>query len=123
MLWIAAFIVALTGIVHSWLGERMLIGPMLAPENRSGPLLQRRFNRSLLRFAWHITTVTWFGVSAVLLILGAEPLNAPGRYAVLAIAATFLIMGLISLVVGRGRHPSWAAFLATAALCMAATYA
>lgn len=120
MLWIAALLVALTGVAHSWLGERMLIGPILAYENHSAPVLQRRFARNLLRAAWHITTVTWFGVSAALVFLGTEPLTASGRNAVLSIGVAFLVMGIAALYLSKGRHLAWTAFLATAGLCFAA---
>ena len=114
----AALLTFLVGAAHSWLGERHLIGPMLAPENRAGPLARSHFMRQVLRFAWHITSVAWWGSAALFAWLATVPLDANGRAALVAAAATFGVSGVMTLVLSRGRHLAWIAFLAIAALAL-----
>ena len=115
----AALLILAVGIAHSWLGEVKLIGPLTAAETRSGLLAQSGLARSVLRFAWHITTVAWFGLAAVLLALTRYGEAAGGRAVIASIAATFLVTGLACAPGGR-RHWAWAIFLLIAALTGAA---
>ena len=65
------------------------------------------FTKRTLRFAWHVTTVAWWGAAAALLALGA---GSP-RLAVQALSATFLVTAIVTLVASRGRHLAWPVFL------------
>lgn len=111
----AALLTFCIGVAHSWLGEVKLIGPLTAPETRSGMLAQSGLARNVLRFAWHITTIAWWGLAAVLVLLAQQPLAGAGKAAILAIALTFFFTGLACLPGGR-RHWAWAVFLLIAAL-------
>jgi len=104
------------GVVHSWLGERRLIGPLLAPDKRRGMLEKSRFARQTLRFAWHLTTLAWWGLGAVLIALAMSPLDGHVYSVSVIIGATFLITGLVTLLTSRGRHLAWPVFLAIAGL-------
>jgi peptidoglycan/LPS O-acetylase OafA/YrhL len=119
LLLLAAVLTVAIGIAHSWIGERRLIGPLLSPGSRAGILATSGFARRTLRFAWHITTLAWWGMAAVLFALSRTPLVPEGRMASAIIGATFVLSGLISLVAGRGRHLSWPFFLAIGALSLA----
>jgi hypothetical protein len=116
---VAAILTIGVGAVHSWLGERRLIGPLLAPERRQGLLASSAFARQVLRFAWHVTTVAWWGIALILGALALAPLDPQGRLVVMAIGATFLVTGLLTLVASRGRHLAWPVFLAIAGLSLA----
>jgi len=107
---LAAALTFLVGAVHSWLGERKLIGPLLAPEGRQG-LLARGWARRVLRFAWHLTTVAWWGSAATFVALARGPLGAQGRLTLEVASVTYLVTGLIVLVTSRGRHLAWPVFL------------
>jgi hypothetical protein len=115
---IAGVLAVFISAVHSWLGEQKLIGPLLALEHREGPLA-RSFMRRLVRFAWHITSVAWTGMGLALAMLARSPLEPTGRFMAGVIGATFLVMGLMTLIAGRGRHLAWLVFLAIAGLCFA----
>jgi hypothetical protein len=112
----ASALTFLIGLVHSWLGERRLIGPLLDPGSRQGLLARSRFARSVLRFAWHITTIAWWGFGAMLAGLALAPAAHHGKLALAATATTMLATGIVILVAGRGRHLAWPAFLAIAGL-------
>ena len=104
------------GGIHSWLGERRLIGPLLAPERRQGILASSTFARQVLRFAWHLTTLAWWGIGAILAALTLAPMDQQGRLVAAVIAATFLATGAIILIVSHGRHLAWPVFLVIAGL-------
>ncbi len=113
---VAAVLSFACGAVHSWLGERWLIGPLVAPAHRRGILEKSALARQTLRFAWHITTLAWWGMGATLMALAYRPLNGTGLVVLGIIATTFLATGIIALATSRGRHLSWPVFLAIAGL-------
>lgn len=103
-LYVAAFLAAALGVGHSILGEQYILVRLF---RRSLPKLfgSDRFTARTLRFAWHITTVAWFGFAALLLQLaGGEPSRSG---ALQAIGWTFMASALLPLVITRGRHLSW----------------
>jgi hypothetical protein len=116
---VAAGLAGLLGVAHSVLGEQRLIGPLLAPDQRAGLLARSGFARSILRFAWHLTSIAWWGLGAVLV---AVALAAPGRAepGVLgAVAGTLAVSGLLILGTSKGRHFAWPVFLVAAGLTLA----
>ena len=119
ILFLAAILTIAIGIVHSWLGERRLIGPLLSPEGGQGILANSTFARQVLRFAWHLTTLAWWGIAAMLAVLAWSPLDGQGRALLPIIAATFLLTGGTILIVSRGRHLAWPVFVAIAGLSLA----
>jgi hypothetical protein len=115
----AAALTALIGLIHSWLGERRLIGPLLAPETRRGLLRESLFARRVLRFAWHLTSIAWWALAAILAVLAPAPLAPPGGRILAVLAAAFLLTGLVVLGASRGRHLAWPLFLGIAAAAAA----
>lgn len=121
MLIVAASLVFLIGLAHSYLGERYLLIPLLRRENLPRLFGSDFFTKRTLRFAWHLTSIAWWGLAAVLLILAA-PGADPRRHLLLVIALVFLVHGLVALVFSRGRHLSWIVFWAIATLCLVAVF-
>jgi len=113
---IAAVLALAIGVAHSWLGERYVLMRLFRRQNIPHLFGSDDFTKRTLRFAWHLTTVSWFGAAALLLILASSPLDASARLLSRAIAATFLVSAVIALVGSRGRHLSWAVFLLIAGL-------
>ena len=111
MLYLAAALSVVIGLVHSWLGEVRLIMPLLAPENRQGLLGRSRFARDVLRFAWHLTTIAWWGIGVCFAVLAGSAVDAQGRMVLLVLGATMLVTGLGILAASRGRHLAWPVFL------------
>ena len=112
----AAILTFAIGAAHSWLGEGWLLGPLLDPETRQGLLEKSTFARRVLRFAWHLTTIAWWGFAAVLILLARAPIDASGRAALAGIAGTFLATGLVTCLSSRGRHFAWPIFVTIAGL-------
>lgn len=114
MLWLAAGLMIVAGIVHSYLGERSFLPRLLALPGL--PLLRkdRGFTERVIRAVWHLPSLYWWFAAAVLAIIAAQPAN-PLRAIALALAATILMTGLACIYCGW-RHPAISIFLAAAAL-------
>lgn len=115
---VASILTVGVGLVHSWLGEVRLIGPLVAPGKRLGILEKSAFARGVLRFAWHLTTVAWWGFAAILVVLAQTPVTGQGRIVLMAIALMFAMTGMIALIASRGRHLAWPVFMAIAGLAL-----
>ncbi len=114
---VAAAVLALAiGLAHSWLGERYILMRLFRVQNIPYLFGSDDFTKRTLRFAWHLTTVAWFGLAALLLILASFPRDASARILAGAIAATFLLSAVVALIGSRGRHLSWVVFLMIASL-------
>jgi hypothetical protein len=118
LLLLAAVLVAAVGAAHSFLGERYLL-QRLRRDNLPKLLGSTEFTLRTLRFAWHVTTIAWLGLAAVLLLIAQAPVSRADVG--LAIGLCFLVQFAVSLVASRGRHLSWIAFLVIGGLAIAAT--
>jgi hypothetical protein len=111
----AAGLTALLAVAHSYLGERYLLTRLF----RRGGLPELfggiEFTQRTLRFAWHLTSVAWMGLAALLTALAVSQ-NGAGPTEVRLISVTFALSGVLALVGSRGRHLSWVVFLAIAGL-------
>ena len=113
---IAAVLALAIGVAHSWLGERYVLMRLFRRQNIPHLFGSDDFTKRTLRFAWHITTVAWFGAAAMLFVLASFPLDASARMLSSVIAATFLTSAALALIGSRGRHLSWVVFLIIAGL-------
>jgi len=110
MLVAAAAIAFFIGIVHSILGERYILIRLFRRNNLPKLFGSDWFTKRTIRFAWHLTTIAWWGYGALLL----SPMN---RNAVLTIVAgVFLVHGILTFAGSHGRHLAWIAFFAIALL-------
>jgi tryptophan-rich sensory protein len=114
MLVIAALLLFLTGVAHSYLGERYILVRLSKRDNLPKLLGGTEFTMGTLRFVWHLLTVVWWGVAALIYQASVQPLES--RVVLQAFSAVALISGLFPLVFTRGRHLSWAVFFVVAAL-------
>ena len=112
---VAAGLTTLLAAAHSYLGERYILIRLFRRNNLPKLHGGVEFTKQTLRFAWHITSVAWLGLASVLVVLAGSPGEAERTQARL-IAAVFGVSGLAALIGSRGRHLSWVAFLAIAAL-------
>jgi hypothetical protein len=112
---IAAVLVTLLAAAHSYLGEVYILMRLFRREGLPKLFGGVEFTRRTLRFAWHLTSVAWLGLAALLVAPASQP-DASGRTQARLIAVTFGVSGLIALVGSRGRHLAWVVFLAIAVL-------
>ncbi len=121
MLFIAAFLACAVGIAHSALGERYILIRLFRraelPKLFGSSLLTMR----ILRFAWHLTTIAWWGFAAILVLLATQAVSP--RNLSIVLAAMFLVTGAITFAVSRGRHLAWPVFLFIGGVCLYAAIA
>lgn len=118
MLEAAALLLLFCGIVHSYLGEKYILIRLFKRDNLPKLLGSDWFTKRVLRFAWHLTTIAWWGFAAIIYCI----LNPSGNYSIdilHIIAVVFILSGIMSLAFTRGKHLSWLFFLCIAGLCIA----
>lgn len=118
---IAAFLLSLVGVAHSYLGERYILIRLFRREDLPKLFGGTQFTIRTLRFAWHLTTIAWWGFAGLLLHLAG---GAISRHVVATtIGITFLATGLVTLAASRGKHLAWPVFLLIGiiSLCAGAT--
>ena len=104
-LYTASVLIFTLGLAHSVLGERFILVRLLRRESLPKLFGGTEFTARTLRFAWHITTVAWWGIAALLWLAASENLNSESVLKVLAY--TLLLSGILPLVITRCRHLSW----------------
>lgn len=75
---VAAVLTFAVGLAHSVLGEKYLLMRLFRRSDLPTLLGSATFAVRTLRFAWHITTVAWWGFGAMLL-LAAQGALTPGN--------------------------------------------
>lgn len=119
----AAVLTLAIGIAHSWLGERYIVTRVLRRTDLPTLFGDDSFTRQTLRFAWHLTTVAWFGLASVLVVLSGVIVGMRvGDGVIFAIAQTFVMSAVLALILTRGRHLSWVVFSVIAGLCLLALW-
>ena len=98
---------------HSYLGEKRILPRLLnrddPPTLGGSPTLMR----SIVRWAWHLTSFAWVAFAAILIALGNDP--SPLRQSVGGIVAAYLGIGaIVTFATTRGRHVGWPCFLVAA---------
>lgn len=99
---------------HSLLGERYILQRLFTRDNLPKLFGSDDFTKRTLRFAWHITSVAWFGMAALLVSLVHKSPYSEVPYQIIAV--TFAVTGLISFIGSRGKHLPWIVFSMIAAL-------
>lgn len=117
---LAATLLALTAIAHSYLGERYILLRLFRRGDLPRLLGSDWFTKRTLRFAWHLTSVAWLGFAAVLLEIVRDPV--PSRSVLLqVVAATVAAHATAVAFASRGKHLAWLTFGAVAWLAWAAS--
>ena len=106
---IAAVLLVLVGLFHSLIGGRRLIAPIVARDDLPAILGSRAMSRVTLKAGWHLLTLMWFALAAILVL--DQLAVAEFRQLTLAVfGGTFVFCGLAALVLSRGKHLSWVLF-------------
>ena len=102
-LYMAAALLIIGGAVHSLLGEHRLIVPLLSTQEG---ILANKLKRFILRFAWHLTSVSGVVLALTLVRLVHDAATARWWAAALT-GVAFTGAGLFDLICSRGRHVGW----------------
>lgn len=113
MLLTAALMFTLVGLMHSVLGGRHLINPILAMEGLPVILGSRQNTRRTLWAGWHLLSVFWWVIAASLVVLAYTPASFTPAFLGL-MAATCAVCGITAIAMSKGRHFSWIFFFGVA---------
>jgi hypothetical protein len=114
MLYIAATLLAVVGLAHSYLGESYILMRLFERPNLPKLFGGTAFTTGTLRFAWHLNTVAWWGLAYLVIRATSPDLNSQDVLRI--IAAVVFVSGLFPLYFTRGKHLSWLVFFLVAAL-------
>ncbi|MFT2112601.1 hypothetical protein [Marinomonas sp. 2405UD68-3] len=117
MLLVGSFLLLFIGLIHSYLGEKYILIRLFKRNNLPKLLGSDWFTKRVLRFAWHLTTIAWWGFSAILYFLSNPSGNIHSEILV-TITIVFALSGVISLVFSHGKHLSWLFFFGIACTSM-----
>jgi hypothetical protein len=112
----AAILTLAVSLAHSLLGEQNILIRLFRRQNLPHLFGSDVFTKRTLRFAWHITSVSWCGLAVSLLALALLPLDTSALILSKIIAVTFLASSIVVLIGSRGRHLAWVVFLVIAGL-------
>lgn len=120
---LAGSIAFILGIIHSYLGEKYLITPIVQSEHLISALSGSvGLKKVALRVCWHFATIAMWGAAATLIFLSSLPINPTSLVVARVISLTFLADTLLVFLtpglrlIYLARHFAWVAFLAIAAL-------
>ncbi len=114
MLQTATVLLLLIGLIHSYLGERYILIRLFRTGKVPHLFGDDYFTRRTLRFAWHMTTIAWWGFAWLLLAIAS---GADIQQAVLqTVTMVFLLTGVLAFAFTGGRHISWLVFWSIAGL-------
>ena len=117
-LYLASFLLVAIGIAHSVLGERYILIRLFRRQDLPKIKGSTEFTTRTLRFAWHLTTIAWWGFAAIVISAARGPVSS--HTILLIIGITFCSTGLVTLFTSRGRHFAWPVFLLIGGICLCA---
>ncbi|MDO9367475.1 MAG: hypothetical protein Q7T68_02815 [Sphingopyxis sp.] len=97
-LWLSAAFMATTAVVHGYLGERRLIGPLMTLDQG---VMGIQLARKVFRLAWHALSLLML-VSAASVVWPGSP-----RDLIMLIGVAWTATGLFDAIYTRGRHIGW----------------
>ena len=117
LLLLASILTILTGAAHSVLGELLILRHMANFEKVPSLLGSVELTKRTLRFTWHLPTILASGMALILLRYAHLPILGEGEmFVIRTISAAMLACSLVTLLLSRGKHPGWIAFLLIAIL-------
>ncbi len=115
MLQTAAILLVCVGAMHSILGGKNLIGPLMKRDDFPVVLGSQRNGRLTLWFGWHALSFFWWAQAYVFWRMASDPAQT-AQATLLAWAFSCAAIGGVALIVSRGKHLSWVFFLPVAVL-------
>lgn len=109
-----AILAVMLAFAHSFLGERFIIMRLLRRTELPHLFGSDRFTRQTLRFVWHLASVAWVGMAAVLVAFTLPDPMRSRSLALQAVSIAFLVHAFVAFFATRARHLGWIVFLAIA---------
>jgi hypothetical protein len=115
---LASLLLVVTMCVHSAMGQRRLVRPLL--DARAG-VMKHPLARFIVPFAWHLTSGIGLVVAAILFAWAWAPDQAR-VVGLVMVGVVFTISGLIDAVGSKGKHIGWAPLTLIGLFSLAALY-
>lgn len=119
-LWLLAGGLLLLGaaVAHSLLGEKLVLQRLFRRADGADAQSRRASDdptlRATLRLTWHSLSVTLLGFAGLMFTAAFQSGGLAWPAALRLVAATFLALTVLSLVIARGRHIGWMWYAAAA---------
>lgn len=107
---LAASLALLIGAAHSYLGERYILIRLFRRPDLPRLFGSDVFTKRTLRYAWHLTTIAWWGAAVLFWALS----RGSAHLGVQVLSATFLVTAFVTAIGSRGRHLAWPVFVVIA---------
>lgn len=105
---LAAATLTITGALHAVLGERFILQPLFHRSSVQALFGDQAFTRRVLRFVWHLFSISLIGFAVILITLVGQPPSAETVGRILSLTA--FAFAVVTLCVSRGRQLAWVAF-------------
>lgn len=120
-LMLASLLVAITGVVHSILGEKLIFSKLrvgqLVPTMGVAPLTERHIR--IMWATWHVVSLLGFSLSALLYWLSLPiPGVTIGVPLKLMLGVPILLSGALVMWATKGKHPGWIALTLVSSLIL-----
>ena len=106
LIYIAAITTVIIGVAHSTLGERLIFPRLFRAENLPRLRGSVEYTRSILRWAWHLTSLAWVGFAYLLFVIAAGKTPTALELSRI-IAVIFGLTCIVAFATTRGRHVAW----------------
>jgi hypothetical protein len=113
---IAALLLALTMCVHSVMGQRRLVRPLL---DEGAGVMKHPLARFIVPFAWHLTSGIGLVVAAILFAWAWAP-DQSRTIGLVMTGIVFTASGLIDAIGSMGKHIGWAPLILIGLTALAA---
>ncbi len=107
-----AILAVLISIAHSYLGERFILTRLFRRTELPHLFGSDLFTRQTLRFVWHLASLAWIGLAAVLVSFTFEDSLRTRSLALQSVSLTFGLHAVVTMIATRGRHLAWIVYLA-----------
>jgi branched-subunit amino acid ABC-type transport system permease component len=105
---IAAALAFVIGALHSYLGERYIVQPILRRADLPRLMHTDWFFQRTVRYAWHLTTLLAWSLGALLFYYSRATKDV---IALEIVSVTFVIAAVYLAIVSRGKHFAWPVFV------------
>jgi hypothetical protein len=113
---IAAALAFGVGTAHSLLGEKYIVSRLMRLEHLPHLAGSDDLTRRIIAFAWHLTSIAWWGFGAILVALAVDGNLTSSVSGVITVV--FMASAVLTAVGSRLQHPAWIVFLAISVLSL-----
>lgn len=114
-IYLSALAFVVLGVAHSYLGERFVLAPIFRLSGFPKLFGSAPYMQQILRLAWHVTSLAWWGLASIVVMLAYPPLSS--RAIAIAVGMTALASFISVFVFTRGKHvAAWVLFLVISAV-------